>query len=258
MDVYQRRRLVALSALAGLLIVVVLLIRSCGGDDEAPITALGSGATGAGGAQLSQKDYIREADSVCLQANTSLGALDSSDPARSATDQARIVSGELSQLQTLTLAPGEAGADELDAFLAALEQQAAALLDLSVAAERGDDSATAEIQGTADEAASRAAKAARKFGFEACGDTSQVSETSGGGGGGGGSGAVAPAGTTEVPTTTVPSTPTTTAPIVPTTPTTTEAPPTTPVPSGGGGAAPNPTPAPSGGDTGSDSGGVSP
>ncbi len=46
MDVYQRRRLVALSAVAVVFIVLVLLFRSCGGDEEpAPVTPL-SGATG--------------------------------------------------------------------------------------------------------------------------------------------------------------------------------------------------------------------
>ena len=49
MDVYQRRRLVALSAVAVVFIVLVLLFRSCGGDDEAaPVTPL-SGATGTSG-----------------------------------------------------------------------------------------------------------------------------------------------------------------------------------------------------------------
>ena len=254
MDVYQRRRLVALSVLAGLFIIVVLLIRSCGGDDEAPITALdtgASGATGTSGAPLSQQDFIDTADPICLQANDQLASIDDSDAEKAATDEASIVSGELQQLQTLTLAPDADGEDQLAAYLDALEKQSSALLDLSVAAQRGDDTATSDLQATADSAAADAATAAGKFGFETCGDTTQVS-SSGGSGGGGDTSATAP---TETPTTTVPA-PTTTAPVVPTTPEeATTAPPAT----DGGGAAPAPTPAPTdGGSSGSSSGGVTP
>lgn len=254
MDVYQRRRLVALSVLAGLFIIVVLLIRSCGGDDEAPITALdtgASGATGTSGAPLSQQDFIDTADPICLQANDQLASIDDSDAEKAATDEASIVSGELQQLQTLTLAPDADGEDQLAAYLDALEKQSSALLDLSVAAQRGDDTATSDLQATADSAAADAATAAGKFGFETCGDTTQVS-SSGGSGGGGDTSATAP---TETPTTTVPA-PTTTAPVVPTTPEeATTAPPAT----DGGGAAPAPTPAPTDdGSSGSSSGGVTP
>ena len=42
MDIYMRRRLVALAILVGIIILFILLIRSCGGDDEqAPMTPVG-------------------------------------------------------------------------------------------------------------------------------------------------------------------------------------------------------------------------
>ena len=101
MDVYQRRRLVALSALAVVFIAVVLLIKSCGGDDdETPVTPLG--ASGASGASVvSQAAYIDQGDAICLDSNTALANVDQSDPVQAAKDEADAVSGELQQLQSL-------------------------------------------------------------------------------------------------------------------------------------------------------------
>jgi hypothetical protein len=251
MDVYQRRRLVALSAIAVIFIIVVLLIRSCGGDEEqTPLTPV-SGATGLGGAaELSQADYIDQGDALCLEANTALASVDTSDPDQAAADAGQIVAGELEQLQTLTLAPGEPGENKLNNFLAALQDQVVAYDDRATAVQHGDDAAVEGIDGTIDSAAADAKAAAKKFGFHVCGDTSEVGGAGGGGGGGGGGGAA---------TTTETTTPEVTAPPVPTTPTT-----TTPVapPSEGGGATTPPTTPPSdGGGTGggdSGSGGVSP
>src|SRR5215213_7784127 len=101
MDVYQRRRLVALSALAGLFIVVVLLIRSCGGDDEdaTPLTTP-VGTSGAGAATaLSQDDFIAQGDSVCLETNSSLASVDTSDSDAAAGDRAELIASELDSLQ---------------------------------------------------------------------------------------------------------------------------------------------------------------
>ena len=70
--------------------IVVLLIRSCGGDDEeAPVTPA-AGTTGLGGATtLSQAEFVEQADAICLETNTALGSIDDSDPATAATEQAR-------------------------------------------------------------------------------------------------------------------------------------------------------------------------
>ena len=179
MDVYQRRRLVALSAIAGIFIIFVLLIRSCGGDDEAtPITPV-AGASGTTGASLlSQDDYVSQADAICLEANTALANVDESDLAQAAGEQEEIVTGQLQQLQTLS--PPDDGNDQLDKFLAALEDLAIAYGDKATAAERGDDAAAAELDATIDQAQADVAKAAKKFGFEVCGDPSQVGDSDGG------------------------------------------------------------------------------
>ena len=252
MDVYQRRRLVALSAIAGLFIIFVLLIRSCGGDDEeAPVTPV-AGTTGLGGATvLAQSDYVAQGDAICLEANAALADVDESDAAQAATDQAEIVTGELQQLQTLP--PPDDGERKLDNFLAALEEQAAAYQDKATAEERGDDAAVADIDATIDEAATDAADAADRFGFEVCGDTSKVGDSEADGDS---SDDTADTGTVTPTTPTDTGTVTPTTPIAPAETTTT---PVAPPPSDVGGATPDAPVAPDDtGGTDSSSGGVSP
>jgi hypothetical protein len=262
MDVYQRRRLVALSALAVLFIVVVLLIKSCGGsDDEAPVTPLG--ATGATGASvIPQADYIDQGDAICLDSNTALANVDQSDPTQAAKDEADVVTGELQQLQSLP--QPDDGTTKLGNFLNALEKQAAAYQDRATAVERGDDATATDLESTIEKAGDEAANSAENFGFKACGNPDKVGSPSSTGGstgtssgGDGGSEATTTptdTGGTVTPTTTtpIPTTPTTTVPATPT--------PAPPTDTEGGGAAPAP-PTDTGGGTGTggtDSGGVSP
>jgi len=248
MDVYQRRRLVALSAIAVIFIIFVLLVRSCGGDDEqTPVTPV-SGATGLGGATtLSQADFVDQGDAICLEANTSLAGVDESDPGAAASDQADIVAGELQQLQTLP-APDD-GTDKLNKFLSSLEQQATAYQDKATAIDRGDDAAAAELDTTIEEATTDAADSAKAFGFKVCGDSSKVGDSSTSTGDtSGDASSTTDSGGTVTPTTTAVA------------PATTTPAPVTPAPTDGGGAAPV-TPAPTDGGTGgssSSSGGVSP
>lgn len=254
MDVYQRRRLVALSAIAAIFIFIVLLIRSCGDDEETP-APLSSGASVPGAAEpLSQEDYVAEADAICQQTNVSLADLDTADTAQAATDEAELLASQLAQLQSLSL-PTD-GADRLNNFLDALQTQVQALEDRVLAADRGDEARAAELQTTIDEAEADAAQAARRFGFEFCGDLEAVGETTGGGGGGGGGGSAAEDTIED----------TATAPAVPTTPATTTTPVTPPADTGtdvgGVGTAPPAdtatTPPADTGGTDSSSGGVSP
>jgi hypothetical protein len=237
MDVYQRRRLVALSAIAGGFIVIVLLVRSCGDDDEpTPVEPI-AGATGLGGpTALNQEEYIAQADAICLDANTALAEVEQDDLDAAAAEEQQILEGELQQLQTLP--PPEEGRDKLDKFLGALDDEATALSDRVTAAERGDPATVADLDATVDEAAARAATAAERFGFEACGDTSVVGETTGE--------EATDTGGTE-PVAPAPVTPEPTAPIPPTD-------------TGTGGGVGTEPPADTGGDTGgtSGSGGISP
>jgi hypothetical protein len=222
MDVYQRRRLVALSALAGVFIVIVLLIRSCGGDDsETPETLAGgaTGATGIAGAALGQEQYIAQGDEICRSINTSISQIDASDANAAAEEQGTDIASELSQLQSLG-APTD-GQDDLDEFLQALQDQVDSYEKRSLAVERGDDAAVQELDAEIADAEDAAARSARQFGFEACGDFSETGDTGGGGGGGGGGGEETTTPTDEsaagtvTPTVPVPTTPTETTPVAP-------------------------------------------
>jgi hypothetical protein len=241
MDVYQRRRLVALSAVAAVFVILVLVIRSCGGDDDGtPITPV-SGATGAAGAtSLTQEEFASQGDSICLQTNTLLAQTEDSDPASG--EEGELIAGELEQLQTLP--PPTDGEDQLQNYLAALSDQVAAYDERRTAAERGDDATVAEIDVAIDEAASAAAKAARKFGFQVCGDRDEVSESGGNGADGDTSDTATDDGTATESVTPAP----------------TDATPVAPADSGGETApvepAPEPAPAPT--DDGSGSGGITP
>jgi len=251
MDVYQRRRLVALSALAGVFIVIVILVRSCGGDDEST-TPLPATGTSTPPTSLTQDAYVSQADDICRETNTSISEIDTSDTNQAAEDQGTAIASELNSLQTLP-APTD-GQDQLDNFLQALQTQVNLYEQRTTAVQRGDDSAVSEIDSKIDSAEAKAESAASDFGFEACGNFSETSASAGGGGGGGGGGGetttetTSETGGTVVPTTPVP---TTTTPPATTTPPVTGAPPTDT------GTAPPAT----GGDTGTgtgSSGGVTP
>lgn len=240
MDVYQRRRLVALSAVAALFIIIVLLIRGCGGDDEPETTPL-SGATGLGGAtSQTQEAYIASADAICLETNTVIADIDEAS-AVAVAEEAAAVQGQLEQLQTLL--PPQDGQDALDAFVSALARQAEQLNRQTVAIEREDQASADEIALKVDAAATDAGQAGRRFGFEVCGDPDQVGESTGEETG-------EPPETETTPT--EPVAPTETTPVVPET--------TIPAPDTGteGGVGTEPTPPPDTGDTDSGSGGVSP
>jgi hypothetical protein len=253
MDVYQRRRLVALSILAGVFVVIVLLIRSCGGDDEeTPVTPV-SGATGPGGpTSLSQNEFVEEGDATCLESNTALASVDDSDPTVAATEQGQILAGELDSLQILP--PPTDGEDDLEDFLTALQDQVAAYDRYITALERGDETAAVELEAEIDDAGRKARKRARQFGFEICGDTSEVGES---GGGEETTSEGVEGGAVEAPSETAPIAPVEPVTPAPTTPTPAPEPAPAP-PAEGGGATPEPAPAPPADGGGTGSGGVSP
>jgi hypothetical protein len=266
MDVYQRRRLVALSILAGIFVIVVVLIQRCGDDEETPTTLSGTtGATGPGGpTSLSQNDFIDQGDATCLESNTALAAVDEDDPVLAATEEGQILNGQLGSLQELP--PPTDGENKLDNFLSALQDQVAAYDRYVTALERGDDTAAAELEAEIDDAGAEARRAARRFGFEVCGDLDEVGEATGGEEATTEGAEEATGGAVEAPPTEVvpvePAEPVAPAPTVPVPapePAPAPAPEPAAPPAEGGGATPEPAPAPptdGGGGTGS--GGVSP
>lgn len=213
MDIYMRRRLVALGGLVLFFIFFVLLVKSCGGDDEPqPVAPVSSGATGGTGATaLAEADYIAQADEICAQANASVGALDPADTTGEPQDEYLITNDELSQVNTLELADAS---PDIEKFLRDLGDVVVALKDKAKATKAGGDTATAQTAIDTAEVAARTS--GERAGFAECGqflDAGESPSTGGNGNNGTGTGTVTPptdtGGVTVTPTTPAPTTPTT-------------------------------------------------
>ena len=190
MDIYMRRRLVALGGLVAFFIIFVLLVKSCGGDDEPePVATTTTGASGETGAALTPETFIQEADPICQSANLEVSEI---DPA--ATDAAQqefeITNAELQQLQALP--PPEPADPDIDKFIADLSNVVAALRAKAKAADvTAADAAQLEI----DTAEVEAREQGEKAGFRECGQFLDAGQEPTGGGGGGDAATEAPADT---------------------------------------------------------------
>lgn len=237
MDIYMRRRLVALGGLVAFFIIFVLLVKSCGGDDDAesvPVP-LSTGATGGSGAvALSEDDFLLAADEICQTANTAVGALDPAE--ESATqEEASITTDELAQLEALDF---EEPSATVTRFLSALGDVVAALNDKAKATRQGDVALADEAQLEIDTAEVEARDLGERAGFSECGQFLDAGEAPGGGGGAAGgtdTGTAAPPAEPVAPTDpAAPVAPTEPeAPVAPAEPT--APPPTEPPPDDGGG-----------------------
>lgn len=177
MDIYMRRRLVALGGLVAFFIIFVLLIRSCGGDDEQAPTTPVAGTTGPEGpATLSRREYIRQADAICAQANAAVGALDPADP-QATQREYRITADELAQLRQLN---PERRDPTLRQFLAALSDVVDALDEKATALRQGDTVAAETAQVAIDEAEVEARSLGDEYGFSDCGQFLDAGEAPGG------------------------------------------------------------------------------
>jgi hypothetical protein len=178
MDVYQRRRLVALSAIAGVFVLIVVVIASAGGDDEpeAPITTVG-GTTDQTAAAIPKADYIDDADAICSEVNSALASIDATDQAEVAAEELDLISSELQQLQSLN--PPDSDEDLANDFLRALQDQVEALEGRQLALEREDDSALVNIEDDLSAAEVDAQAAAADFGFEVCGNPDETGTETG-------------------------------------------------------------------------------
>ncbi len=218
MDIYMRRRLVALGGLVAFFIIFVLLVRSCG-DDEPTATTTTAGATGTQGAvALTLDEYIVEADNICGPANRQVGALDPTS-ANATQDEFRITKAELQQLQALELDQADR---QVSQFLDLLGQVVAALRARSVALDRNDTVTADEAQVDIDTAEAEARALGEQIGFAECGQFLDAGQAPSGAGGTAGTdttgtdtGGVAP---TDTGTVTTPPADTTTPPADTTTP----------------------------------------
>jgi hypothetical protein len=184
MDIYMRRRLVALGGLVAFFIIFVLLVKSCGGDDEPTntVSTPAAGATGVTGGALAPELFIEEADGICAQANLAVSGI---DPA--ATDAAQqeygITNDELKSLQGLQQA--EASSD-IDKFLNDLGDVVSALKAKAQAEKSGDIAGEDAAQLEIDTAEVAARESGEKAGFADCGQFLDAGEEAPAGGGGGG------------------------------------------------------------------------
>jgi hypothetical protein len=178
MDIYMRRRLVALGGLVLFFILFVLLVKSCGGDDDpAPLNTTTAGATGEGGtAPLSTDEFISEADNICSQANSAVGAIDPTDP-DAVREEYQITAGELEQLQALQVEDSDR---ILTQFFSALEDVVAALQEKQAAVRAGDTVAEDEAQLAIDTAEVEARELGDSYGFSDCGQFLDAGEAPGG------------------------------------------------------------------------------
>jgi hypothetical protein len=209
MDVYQRRRLVAL---AGVVVVIGLIvaIASAGGDGGSDITPVTTNTTQA----ASKADFISSADSICAETATSIANLPGTDTAEDAQQELDYTQSQLQQIRSLPQ-PSQDKSD-LDAFFTALKDQIQSLQKQADAAKAGDTATLDTLQTQLDAAESNVQEAAQAYGMNRCGEPGRAST---GGGGGSTTATTVPTPSTVTPTTT---------PVAPTTTTT-----TTP-PSGGG------------------------
>ena len=219
MDVYQRRRLVAVLAIVLVLVLAVVAIAGGGDDEGEPIEAVNGASAPGVGTPLSKSEFIAEGDQTCDEIATAIANIDSSDAQSAAEQELDYTKSELSQLRSLS--PPEEDQATLDQFFSSLEDLVAALKKNVQAIESGDTTAQSEATSEIDQAKSGFLAAAKDYGFKSCGEEGEPSPT--GTGGAAGTGGTAPA---------TPVTPTTTSITPTTTPSTT--PPSGGTPTGGG------------------------
>jgi uncharacterized membrane protein YgcG len=234
--------------LVALGVSAVLLVAGCGGDDdslpETPVLTPTEGAS----ADLSEAEFVEQADEVCAEVNAAVGTVDASttDVASAVGQKADLYEGMVERIRDL----GQPADDpDLDEFFAAGDALVQAEQDAQLAATRGDDAGLASAEAEASAALEDFQAAAESYGFQECGQGPSAPSTIPG------SPATAPApSVTPVapPATVTPAAPPAPAPVAPAAPT---------VPSGGAGTGGGTGGSGGGGSTGggnSGSGGIGP
>jgi hypothetical protein len=165
----RRARLIpALSLLVG----GALLLSACGGDDspEQPIV-IPTETT----ASLAKDEFIEEADAICAEANSAIGAFVSAG--EGFTESGQIADLRQSVVDDVNaLGPPADDQANLDGFLAGMEAQVAAGEKIALANERGSD--TAQFETELDAAQGETLTAAEAYGFTECGQEPSSSGTS--------------------------------------------------------------------------------
>jgi hypothetical protein len=154
-------------------VFAALGVVACGGDDDAPIVPVEEQT--APPDQLSQDEFIDEADAICEEGNIAIANLadtSAGDPTTALAEERELVGGMLDQLSALG-APSE---DEstLDDFIDAVEELADNLDKQQLAAERDDATSLAELETEETTIRTEVATAAQDYGFKECGQESEA------------------------------------------------------------------------------------
>ena len=167
MDIYMRRRLVALGGLVAFFILFVLLVKSCGDDDEpeTPLTPVAGATDGGGAVALTSEEFIAEADAICAQSNSAVAALDPADT-QEPRKEFQITNDEYQQIQALNV---DDSSGALRRFMAAFGQVVDALRAKSQATARGDTAGADAAQVELDTAEAEARQLGEQYGFADCG-----------------------------------------------------------------------------------------
>jgi hypothetical protein len=170
MDVYARRRLVAVLAIVLVLVLIGVAVAG-GGDDESepPITTVTGASTPGIATPLSKDEFIDQADDICKESAVGIENISADDPEQAAQDELSVTEGELDSLRSL--APPEEDQAELDDFFSALEDLVDALDTRALALQRADDEAAAEAETEIATAETDLTAAADAYGFNECGTT---------------------------------------------------------------------------------------
>jgi hypothetical protein len=160
----MRRVLIPLAAVA-----CALVVAGCGDDDSSSDTVL---TPTSGTPQTTSKaDFLSDGDAICAEVNAAIGTLQStsvSDTASLVGQEADLYEGMVQRLEGLGRPSDDQGLDDvLDAGNALVD----AKRDAELAAQRGDDAALSEAEGTASSALERFRQAAEGYGFSECGQS---------------------------------------------------------------------------------------
>ncbi len=130
-----RNRLVAVA------VVATIGIAGCGGGDDTTDSAVTTGATGTGGAPLSQEEFVSQGNAICEDVNSQLATLeaptnDMATIADFAEQGLAITEPALAEFEALT--PPEELQSTFDEYLSQAREQLAKTQELQAAAEAGD------------------------------------------------------------------------------------------------------------------------
>jgi hypothetical protein len=165
-------RRLRLTLVPALVLGAGIVLSACGGDSSPEVSINVPTETTA--SSLSKADFITSADTACEEVNTAISQFAASGQGLTEADQiADLRSGLVDQLKEL--GPPEEDRATLDEFTTALQAQVQAGQKISLANERGED--TAEFEAELQTAKDQAAAAAQTYGFEQCGQEISASAT---------------------------------------------------------------------------------